>query len=423
MLDRLSPRARSAALVAATAVMLGLGAAAPPATAQLGGLIGSDGTTTTTTTAPPGEPAPPPDPAPTSSTTTTTTSSTTTTTAPGVPLPSPSPAPGPQPGPPPPQEGAPPPPPGGGDDSEPLPEDGYAGFPPHLAAMRDSIARSGPRNTRALLDALAPLVELGYSEEEVAVAGFGRFPVAGYASYIHDWWFPRFGPTWRLHQGTDIFAARGTPVRAPVDGRVRITNGGLGGLAVYVIQPDGTYYYLAHLAGLAEGLHEGQEVRTGQVVGFVGDSGNARGGATHLHIQIHPYGGDPIDPKPILDKFLDDALARAPELVAAYTARAGEAVPAVAVAGAAAARVPVLPEEHLPEGASRSAVLWASSASPAGSALHLATTEVARVAEGIDWQERVVAEHAQVMARSLADQRARQLLAPLVPAGLAAVIP
>ena len=36
-----------------------------------------------------------------------------------------------------------------------------------------------------------------------AIVGFGRFPIAGYASYVHDWWFPRFGPGWRLHQGTD----------------------------------------------------------------------------------------------------------------------------------------------------------------------------------------------------------------------------
>ena len=216
-------------------------------------------------------------------------------------------------------------PPGGGDGIEPPAEAGS--FPPHLRALSDSIARSGASNTDSLIEALAPLGEHGLSAQEAALVGFGRFPVAGKASYIHDWWFPRFGPGWRLHEGTDIFAERGTPVRAPADGTVRISQGGLGGLSVYVIQPDSTYYYLAHLAGIPPGLVEGTPVKTGQVVGFVGDSGNARGTPTHLHFEIHPGGGGPVDPKPLLDQFRVDALAAAPALIESYARGEGPQPP------------------------------------------------------------------------------------------------
>ena len=91
-----------------------------------------------------------------------------------------------------------------------------------------------------------------------------------------------------MHEGTDVFAERGTPVLAPTAGRVKITNGSVGGLSVKVVQPDGTYWYLAHLEAVADGIEEGTEVVAGQVVGTVGDSGNAKGGAPHVHVEVHP---------------------------------------------------------------------------------------------------------------------------------------
>jgi hypothetical protein len=167
---------------------------------------------------------------------------------------------------------------------------------------------------------LPQLQALGLSEAEAYRIGMGRFPIAGPAKYSHDWLYPRYGPGFRFHLGTDVFAAAGTPVRAPVDGIARSANGGLGGLTVKVYMPDGTYFYLAHLAGLAEGFVDGMAVSTGDIVGYVGDSGNARGGAPHLHLGIYPRGGPPIDPKPVLDRFLAEAEARIPELVAALQA-------------------------------------------------------------------------------------------------------
>ncbi len=172
--------------------------------------------------------------------------------------------------------------------------------------------------------------------------GLGRFPIAGPARYSHDWLFPRYGPGFRFHLGTDVFAAQGTPVRAPVDGVARSANGGLGGLTVKVHMPDGTYFYLAHLSGLAPGFVDGMRVATGDVVGYVGDSGNARGGAPHLHIGIYPNGGPPIDPKPILDQFLTEAQTRLPAVIEAYR----RSRPAVA-APAEGERVTISQEEAL----------------------------------------------------------------------------
>ncbi|HEX8582574.1 MAG TPA: M23 family metallopeptidase, partial [Acidimicrobiales bacterium] len=177
---------------------------------------------------------------------------------------------------------------------------------------------SPPSSTAALDDALADLDACGPMRVPGSVPG--RFPVAGAATYINDWHFPRFVPSFHLHQGTDVFADRGTPVRSPADGTVRISNGPVGGLAVYVTDATGTYYYLAHLDGTVRGLATGQRVRTGDVVGFVGDSGNAKGGETHLHFEVHPNGGAAVNPKPILDGWLAEAAGQATDLASSCDA-------------------------------------------------------------------------------------------------------
>lgn len=261
-------------------------------------------------------------------------------------------------------------PPAGGDGTA-VPPDHREPFPTHLLAMTNSVERTGAADTRSLLLALQALGDYGITPEQAVAIGFGRFPVGGEASYSHDWWFPRFGPGWRLHEGTDIFAAAGTPVRAPASGRARISNGGLGGLAVYVVEPDGTYYYLAHLAATAPGLVDGMDVVTGQVVGYVGDSGNAQGGLPHVHFEVHPLGGGPVDPKPVLDGYLADALAA----VAGIVERHAQAA-AAGSEGPAAAPPPVSALIEPP----RAALLWASAANPTGGALRLAEEEALRAA-------------------------------------------
>lgn len=108
-------------------------------------------------------------------------------------------------------------------------------------------------------------------------------PVAGPVSFIDSWGAPRSGG--RSHKGVDMFANRGSPVVAPVRGTVEHRSNRIGGLSFHLWGDDGTYYYGTHLD--AYGPITGR-VDPGTVVGYVGDTGNARGTGPHLHFEIHP---------------------------------------------------------------------------------------------------------------------------------------
>jgi murein DD-endopeptidase MepM/ murein hydrolase activator NlpD len=113
----------------------------------------------------------------------------------------------------------------------------------------------------------------------------------------------------REHQAIDIMAPRNTPVRAVEDGTVaRLFNSKAGGITLYQFDPTGRFvYYYAHLEGYAEGLTEGGPIRKGQVIGYVGTSGNAPKDTPHLHFAVFRlteakrwWEGTPIDPYDIL---------------------------------------------------------------------------------------------------------------------------
>lgn len=106
----------------------------------------------------------------------------------------------------------------------------------------------------------------------------------------------------RQHQGTDIFAARGTPVFAVQEGVVGTATDPLGGTVVNLTATDGRQYYYAHLASV-EGAFP-RAVNFGDVIGYVGSSGNASGTAPHLHFQIYNFDGAPLNPFPELLGFL-----------------------------------------------------------------------------------------------------------------------
>jgi len=122
-------------------------------------------------------------------------------------------------------------------------------------------------------------------------------PVAGSNYFTNDWGNPRSGG--RTHKGTDVFAAKGTPLVAVVDGTLRFRDGGLGGIAIW-LKGSGASYYYAHLDSRAAGLSTGSYVTRGTVIGYVGNTGNAMGGADHLHFQLHPNHGSPVNPYPTL---------------------------------------------------------------------------------------------------------------------------
>jgi peptidoglycan hydrolase-like protein with peptidoglycan-binding domain len=111
------------------------------------------------------------------------------------------------------------------------------------------------------------------------------FPVAGKHTYFNDFGAPRGQGS---HQGNDIMAARGIPVRAPAAGTIWKANrveSGLGGIYVWLEDAKGTDYYFAHLNAIARGIKAGSVVKV-----------DARYGATHLHFEIRPEGVGPINP-------------------------------------------------------------------------------------------------------------------------------
>lgn len=155
------------------------------------------------------------------------------------------------------------------------------------AAARGSRAaapsiRSAPAVATASAPAAAPTVHRG---------GGMVCPVAGPHSFIDSWGAPRSGG--RRHKGVDMMARIGVPVVAPVSGTVSHRGNSVGGLSFHLSGDDGHYYYGTHLSRYGAAGH----VSAGTVIGYVGDTGNARG-MPHLHFEIHPNNAGPVNPYP-----------------------------------------------------------------------------------------------------------------------------
>lgn len=116
-------------------------------------------------------------------------------------------------------------------------------------------------------------------------------PVAGPRAFADTWGAPRSGG--RSHQGVDVISPSGTPLVAMESGRIEFRSNKLGGLTLRLYGSSGTRYYYAHLSRYEGG---NRSVSKGDVVGYVGRTGNTT--TNHLHLQIHPGGGQPINPYP-----------------------------------------------------------------------------------------------------------------------------
>ena len=141
------------------------------------------------------------------------------------------------------------------------------------------------------------------------------FPVAGPATYVDDFGQPRTGGT---HEGNDLMATKKTPVVAVESGKVKFwTTSVSAGCMLYLYGDSGTMYEYIHLnndltmrndnkgtcvpgVSYARGLRNGAKVTAGQMIGYVGDSGDANGIASHLHFEVHPNGGAAVSPYPYL---------------------------------------------------------------------------------------------------------------------------
>ena len=173
-----------------------------------------------------------------------------------------------------------------------------------LLAAAAALPAEAQTRSRVLSEAHAP--SFRYLSR---LAGRLEIPVAGVSARQLRASYDQGRSGGRLHRAIDIHAPRGTPVLAVTAGRIlRLYQGGKGGNSIYHLDDDGrTRYYYAHLDRYAADLREGDTVRKGQVIGYVGDTGNAQPGDFHLHFSVallrdvrRWWEGDNMDPYTLL---------------------------------------------------------------------------------------------------------------------------
>ena len=161
-------------------------------------------------------------------------------------------------------------------------------------------ATIGPPRLELAATALKPAVRLS----QTGVIMFPMNPLPKCALSKTSFGQPR--PGGRTHEGIDLMASLGQEVYAVDNGVLSkqtidgTTNATLSGNAWYLKLPNGTYYFYAHLSAFAAGLTVGSTVIRGQLIGYVGDTGDPGPGNYHLHFEVHPLGGAAVDPYPLL---------------------------------------------------------------------------------------------------------------------------
>jgi len=145
-----------------------------------------------------------------------------------------------------------------------------------------------------------------YNVHPKLTAGHYVFPVYGASSYIDTFGAARSDVTY--HHGDDIFGQLGQPLVAVADGTLfSVGWNKIGGNRLWIVDAQGNQFYYAHLSAFATTAVDGAHVKAGEVVGFMGHTGDAEGTPVHLHFEVHPvallylgYDGA-VDPTPYLD--------------------------------------------------------------------------------------------------------------------------
>jgi murein DD-endopeptidase MepM/ murein hydrolase activator NlpD len=182
----------------------------------------------------------------------------------------------------------------------------YDSYEAAIADVKAAMAQSAKLEARSKAT-VAKLSRTFEKAKQVAdkLAGFnpthlvnGRFescPVSKPYSFVDSWGAARSGG--RSHKGTDIMNPLGNKVHAIVDGVIsRQTTSSLGGISLYLQGVDGNEYYYAHLMRYESRV--GQRVKAGELIAINGQTGNARFTAPHVHFEVHPGGGTPVNPYP-----------------------------------------------------------------------------------------------------------------------------
>lgn len=174
------------------------------------------------------------------------------------------------------------------------------------AVSPDAVVK--PASNPVATPSTSTMAAIGAAKPADAPSGL-LLPVAGvHAEQLTDTYRDARGEG-RVHDAIDIMAPRGTPVLAAADGSVaKLFTSKAGGLTIYEFDPTSTWvYYYAHLDRYADGLAEGQALHRGDVIGYVGSTGNASPDAPHLHFEAsrlgpekHWWQATPVNPYPLL---------------------------------------------------------------------------------------------------------------------------
>ena len=138
------------------------------------------------------------------------------------------------------------------------------------------------------------------TDELLARRGYA-FPVGGEPSFSDDYGAPRATIASGSHEGNDIFAPMGTPIVAVADGRIyRVGTRKVSGNRLWLRDRAGYRFFYAHLADFAAAAFNGADVRAGEVIGYVGNTGDAEPTPPHLHFEVHLPDGTAINPFPVI---------------------------------------------------------------------------------------------------------------------------
>jgi hypothetical protein len=197
--------------------------------------------------------------------------------------------------------------------------------PPVSPTQGDPFSVTSPNNSQGVVDVCSQAPGYGMTLRDCLLASVGPFPIAGLSYWNDDWHACRDGCT-RFHEGLDMFARSGTPLVAIADGFVsQKLVGDLSGISVEITDSGGVQYFYAHMSAWAPGIEAGDRVHAGEVLGYVGNTGNAIYTPPHLHLEIQP-GGVPVPPKPYVDRWVELAEREAAEVVAELSGKSVEEI-------------------------------------------------------------------------------------------------
>jgi murein DD-endopeptidase MepM/ murein hydrolase activator NlpD len=182
-----------------------------------------------------------------------------------------------------------------------------AGQSPSVTAKKAKPAKKKTKKHRPKLSAKDRLQhdltarELAWQAELLGRTGYA-FPVAGRHNFVDTFGAPRSDVP--VHVGNDIFASFGTPIVAVADGRLyRVGTLTISGNRLWLRDKKGFRYFYAHLSDFAAAAYNGADVHAGEVIGFMGNTGDAEPTPPHLHFEVHMPDGAVVDPYPYLQKW------------------------------------------------------------------------------------------------------------------------